>query len=149
MLNNTENNSILSWTSHPFKDYPRSSLLLVIFTVIIALSVWKIAVEIWEMPLFYYIGMTLFILSLITYLIPTTYTLTESKIFIRYWIIKIDKSYSDFRCFYSDKKGIMLGTFLKPRRLDAFRGTSLRFSKTRTEKSQLLEILEEKIGNKY
>ena len=149
MSNDIESNSILSWTSHPFKDYPRSSLLLVIFTVIIALSVWKIAVEIWEMPLFYYIGMTLFILSLITYIIPTTYTLTEDKIFIQYWIIKIEKSYSDFSCYYSDKRGIMLGTFLKPRRLDAFRGTSLRFSKARSEKIQLMEILEEKIGNKY
>jgi len=42
----------------------------------------------------------------------------------------------------------MLSTFKMPRNLDPFRGLSLRFSKTRNEKDELLIILEEKIGNK-
>ena len=148
MSNNTENIE-LKWTSHPLKDFPRSSMILVIFILIMAISLWKIAVVIWEMPLFYYLGMMLFLLSLITYFIPTTYILTNSKITIYYWLIKTEKLYSDFGCYYMDKKGIMLGTFKKPRRLDAFRGTSLRFSKSKLEKEKLLGILELKIGNKY
>jgi len=145
----SNNEPILTWTSHPFKDYPRSSLILVIFIIILAVSLWKIAVDLWDMPLFYYIGVFLFMLSLITYFIPTRYVFTETKITTHYWFIKIERSYSDFGCYYADSKGIMLGTFKKPRRLDAFRGTSLRFSKNREEKEQLLEILEEKIGNRY
>jgi hypothetical protein len=43
----------------------------------------------------------------------------------------------------------MLSTFKMPRRLDPFRGQSLRFSKTKAEKEQLLEILRNKIGKKY
>jgi hypothetical protein len=149
MLNNEDSPVDLKWTSHPLKDYPRSSLILIIFIVIMAISLWKIAVVIWEMPLFYYIGLTLFLLSLITYFIPTRYELSDHKITIFYLMIKVEKRYTDFGCYYQDNKGIMLGTFKKPRRLDPFRGTSLRFSKTRAEKEELLSILERKIGNKY
>ncbi len=149
MSNNTEQPINLTWTSHPFKDYPRSSLILVIFIMILAISLWKIAVEMWEMPLFYYLGMIIFLVSLITYFIPTRYELTDNKITIYYLMVKVEKRYEDFGCYYLDNKGVMLGTFKKPRRLDPFRGTSLRFSKDRSEKQQLLELLEIKIGNKY
>jgi hypothetical protein len=149
MSNNQPETIDLKWTSHPFKDYPRSSLLLVIFIIILAISLWKIAVLMWDMPLFYYLGMAIFLISLITYFIPTKYELDENKITITYLMIKVEKKYKDFGCYYLDNKGIMLGTFKKPRRLDPFRGTSLRFSKTRAEKSELLAILERKIGNRY
>jgi len=149
MSNKDQEKIKLQWTSHPFIDYPRNSIILVIFIIILAVSLWKIAVVFWEMPLFYYIGVIFILVSLITYFIPTTYILNEDKITIQYWLIKIEKKYSDFGCYYQDKKGIMLSTFKKPRRLDPFRGTSLRFSKTKSEKPELLKLLEKKIGNKY
>ncbi len=144
----SDSESKLKWVSYPFKDYPLISILLVVFIIIISLLIWKIAVVNWNMPLFYYIGMTLFILSLITYFIPTTYELLENKITIHYWFIKTERPYSHFGCYYIDKKGIMLSTFKMPRKLDAFRGLSLRFSKTREEKEELLNLLAMNIGNK-
>ena len=138
----------LKWVSYPFKDFPVSSALLIAFLIVISLLLWKITVVNWNMPLFFYLGMGLFILSLITYFIPTTYELHENKIRIHYWLIKADRPYSHFGCYYIDKKGVMLSTFKMPRKLDPFRGLSLRFSKTRNEKEELLKILEEKIGNK-
>lgn len=149
MSNEKKSEINLTWTSHPFKDYPRSSLILVIFIIILAVSLWKIAVSIWDMPLFYYLGMIIFLISLITYFIPTKYELDNNKITITYLMIKVEKRYEDFGCYYMDNKGVMLGTFKKPRRLDPFRGTSLRFSKTKAEKTELLSILEKKIGNRY
>ena len=83
-----------------------------------------------------------------TYFIPTRYEFYEYKILVWYAGIKIEKRYSDFKCYYADKKGVMLGTFMRPRRLDSFRGQSLRYSKTKKEKEQLLELLEQKIGNR-
>jgi len=144
----SDNESKLKWVSYPFKDYPLSSLLLVAFLVIISLLLWKITVVNWNMPLFYYLGITIFMLSLITYFIPTTYELMENIIVVHYWFIKTERPYSHFGCYYIDKKGIMLSTFKMPRKLDPFRGLSLRFSKTREEKEELLNILEMKIGNK-
>jgi len=139
----------LSWTSHPFIDFPISSVLLVIIIIIIAIILWKVAVVIWDMPLFYYLGFAIFVFSMITYFIPTRYDFYEMKIVIYYAMIKIERNYSDFKCFYSDKKGIMLGTFMKPRKLDSFRGQSIRFSKLQTEKEDLIKLLEKKIGNQY
>lgn len=144
----SDNEPRLKWVSYPFKDYPLSSLLLVTFLIVISLLLWKIAVVNWNMPLFFYLGMTLFILSLITYFIPTTYELMENNITVHYWFIKAERPYSHFGCYYADKKGIMLSTFKMPRKLDPFRGLSLRFSKTREEEEELLIILEKKIGKK-
>ena len=139
----------LSWTSHPFVDFPLTSIFLVIILIILAIILWKIAVVIWDMPLFYYLGFAIFVFSMITYFIPTRYEFFETKIVIYYAIIKVERHYSDFKCFYSDKKGIMLGTFMKPRKLDSFRGQSIRFSKLQTEKEDLIKLLEKKIGNQY
>ena len=139
----------LSWTSHPFIDFPLTSIFLVIFLIVLAVILWKVAVVIWDMPLFYYLGFAIFVFSMITYFIPTRYDFYEMKIVIYYAMIKIERNYSDFKCFYSDKKGIMLGTFMKPRKLDSFRGQSIRFSKHQTEKENLIQLLEKKIGNQY
>jgi len=144
----SDNEPRLKWVSYPFKDFPINSFLLVVFLIIISLLLWKIAVVNWNMPIFFYLGMVLFLLSLITYFIPTTYGLYEDRIVVHYWLFKAERPYSHFGCYYIDKKGVMLSTFKMPRKLDPFRGLSLRFSKTRSEKDDLLEILKEKIGNK-
>ena len=139
----------LSWTSHPFIDFPITSLVLIIIIIVIAIVLWKVAVVTWDMPLFYYLGFVIFVFSMITYFIPTRYEFYEMKIVIYYAMIKVERRYTDFKCFYADKKGIMLGTFRKPRKLDSFRGQSIRFSKHQTEKEDLIKLLEQKIGNKY
>ncbi|MDA3814081.1 MAG: hypothetical protein PF570_07505 [Candidatus Cloacimonetes bacterium] len=144
----SDNEPKLKWISYPFKDFPLSTVLLITFLIIISLLLWKITVINWNMPLFFYLGMGVFMLSLITYFIPTTYELFEEKIIVHYWLIKVERPYSHFGCYYIDKKGIMLSTFKMPRKLDPFRGLSLRFSKPRNEKDELVKILEDKIGNR-
>ena len=143
------NKPIISWTSHPFKDFPRSSILLLIFILVISIGLWKITFINWEMPLFFYLGLLVFIVTLIPYFIPTKYEFYDEKIIIFYLMIRIEKRYEEFGCFYADKKGVMLSTFKKPRRLDSFRGQSIRFSKNQTEKEELIKFLENKIGNRF
>jgi hypothetical protein len=70
----------------------------------------------------------------------------EDKIIVDYFVTKVRKNYEDYGCWYMDKRGVMLSTFKAPRRLDRFRGQSLRFSKDRTEKDKLISILETRIG---
>jgi hypothetical protein len=142
------NKPILSWTSHPFVDFPQNSVMLMIFLAVFGYIFWRVTVIAWEMPLYYYIGIFILLGSMTTYFIPTRYEFYEYKILVWYAGIKIEKRYSDFKCYYADKKGVMLGTFMRPRRLDSFRGQSLRYSKTKKEKEQLLELLEQKIGNR-
>jgi len=101
------------------------------------------------MPLFFYLGMLVFIVTLIPYFIPTRYEFYDEKIIIFYLMIRIEKRYEDYGCFYSDKKGVMLSTFKKPRRLDSFRGQSIRFSRDQSEKEELMKLLENKIGKRF
>lgn len=140
---------LLQWKSFPFAERPYVSLALCSFLILLSVLLYKITVIDWNYPIFYYGGMFLVIINLLPYFIVTEYNLLDSEIEIRYWFMKIKRNYSDFGCFYRDKRGIMLSTFKMPRRLDAFRGQSLRFSKDRAELDQLIDILKTKIGKEY
>ena len=139
------NKPILEWSSHPFFEKPLKSIILVTFLGFFSVIFWRLTVIHWQMPIFYALGMLYLLISLITYFIPTRYQLFDDKILIYYSSIKMIKKYSDFGCFYYDKKSVTLGTFKRPRRLDTFRGTMLRFSKNGQEKKELLEFLRTKI----
>jgi hypothetical protein len=140
---------LLSWKSWPFTERPATSVFLLSFLMLLAVLLYKITVISWAQPLYYILGMSLVLVNLLPYFIPTEYYLYEDKYVVRYLIMKISRPYSDFGCFYQDKRGIMLSTFKMPRRLDTFRGQSFRFSKTRSEVDKLNEILSAKVGKKY
>ncbi len=140
---------LLSWRSWPFVERPKTSVLLMAFLIFLAWFLWNLAVKQWQQPWFYLLGMLLVLGNLLPYFIPTTYYLYEYEIVIYYLFLKITRRYTDFGCFYSDKRGMTLSTFKLPRRLDAFRGQSLRYSKSQAEKEQLTEILTRKIGKQY
>lgn len=142
-------NLLLEWDSFPFAERPLTSFLLVIFLILLSYLLWTLVVVHWGYPLFYLGGMLLTIGNLLPYFIQTKYAICEDRIIIKYLFIKIDRKFSDFGCFYLDKRGLMLSTFKTPRRLDTFRGQSLRFSAKQTEKEQLITILKEKIGKQY
>ncbi|MBC8384158.1 MAG: hypothetical protein H8E57_01405 [Candidatus Cloacimonetes bacterium] len=143
------NKPLLNWISHPLRDFPVHSIILIIFSLILSIGLWHLTVIYWEMPLFFYLGILVFLVNLLPYFIPTEYEFFDSKIIIHYLMIKIEKNYTDFGCFYSDKKGILLSTFTRPRRLDNFRGQSIRFSKNQSEKDELIKLLLEKIGKQF
>ncbi len=140
---------ILSWRSWPFMERPLSSLLLIAFLCALALFLYWVTVENWHQPLYYILGMALVLANLLPYFILTEYELYEERFTVKYLFFRVSRPYSDFGCFYQDKRGIMLSTFKLPRRLDAFRGQSLRFSVRGEEREQLNLILSQKIGKKY
>ncbi|MBW6516682.1 MAG: hypothetical protein K0B81_08745 [Candidatus Cloacimonetes bacterium] len=144
----SSNEILLEWESFPLRENPQKSLFAVFILIAIFAILWYITIVLWQMPLFYILGIILVIVELLPYFIPTRYIMMENRFEVYYLSIKIEKRYEDFRCFYADDKGIMLGTFLRPRWLDKYRGQSLRFSKDKSEKEELLKLLERKIGNR-
>jgi hypothetical protein len=130
-------------------ERPLASSLLLIFLIFLTVFLYKLAVLDWQMPLFYFLGLALIYGNLLPYFIITEYFLYDREIMIRYIFFKVKRPWSDFGCFYKDKRGIMLSTFKMPRRLDPFRGQSLRFSKSQTEVAELIEFLIDKIGKQY
>ena len=147
-VNDKQENILLEWRSHPFLDFPKSSWLLMLFFAFMGIGLWHLTVLRWEQPIYDYLGLGILFFGTITYFIPTHYSFREQNIVIHYWLFKMVRNYDEFGCYYSDKKGVMLSTFKHPRRLDPFRGLNVRFSKNQTEKIELLEIIENKIGNK-
>ncbi len=87
--------------------------------------------------------------SLFAYFVPTFYKFYDDHLFIQVGIFKRERNYSEFKCFYADKKGVMLSTFNRPRGLDRFRGQSVRFTKKQAERDDIMQFLEEKIGNRF
>jgi hypothetical protein len=140
---------LLSWRSWPFVERPAHSIFLVSFLFLLSILLFGLTVIAWKMPLFYIGGMLLVLGNLLPYFIQTEYELYDNEIVIYYAMIKITRPYSQFGCFYKDKHGVMLSTFKMPRRLDPFRGQSLRFSKSRLEEPSLMAILRDKIGKEY
>ncbi len=140
---------LVSWKSWPFVERPIASLFLVLFLLFLTVFLYRLTVLGWQMPFFYFGGLILVYANLLPYFIITEYFLYDREIHIRYIFINIRRPWTDFGCYYQDKRGIMLSTFKMPRRLDPFRGQSLRFSKTKAEVPALLEFLDQKIGRKY
>jgi hypothetical protein len=140
---------LLEWNSFPFVERPWASFLLMIFLILLSFLLWKLAIVTWGYPIFYIGGMLLVIGSLLPYFIQTNYQVLDDTFVIRYFFLRIERKYCDFGCFYLDKRGVMLSTFKTPRRLDSFRGQSLRFSASQAEKEALITILKEKIGKQY
>ena len=153
MSNKEENKEIetplYAWTSFPFADRPLRSVMVCFVIALVAYILWQLAVVTWEQPLFYVLGLFILLGGLLPYFVPTSYYFYEEGFKVQYPIFKIEKPYKEYGCFYVDKMGIMLSTFKIPRRLDSFRGQSIRFSKTESERDDIIEFLKLKVGKQY
>jgi hypothetical protein len=138
------------FTSFPFIDRPRTSTLLIIFLVFLSLLLrWFIQNALLLPITWFWVSMLLILISIWSYFIPSRYIFYDTKVVAKYVFMKVQRPYKDFGCFYSDKHGVMLSTFKTPRRLDPFRGMSIRYSKDQLEKKELLDFLAIKIGKRY
>jgi predicted membrane protein len=150
MLSNPNKQSLVEkpiffWISFPLVEFPFQSLFVFAFLVLAAVFVYTITYN------FFWVLLALLFLftSLFSYFVPTYYEFYEDYVFIKVLVFKRERKYSEFKCFYADKKGVMLSTFARPRALDRFRGQSIRFTKEQQEREEVLRFLDEKIGNRF
>jgi len=137
--------ALIEWSSFPLLDYPKKSVLLIVLLFFIAYVLWNVTIVKWQQPLYYVLGVIILFIGIIPYFVSTKYEFYEDKFIVRYPFVKIEKKYSDYGSFYNDKNGVMISTFKQVSRLDAFRGQSVRFSKSRAEKEQIIEFLSTKL----
>ena len=135
----------ISWISFPLIEFPIQTLFLFCFLILVAFFVFTITHNL------FWVLLSLFFLftSLFSYFVPTYYEFYENYLFVKVLVFKRERKYSEFKCFYVDKKGVMLSTFARPRGLDRFRGQSIRFTKEQKEKEEVLKFLDDKIGNRF
>ena len=136
---------IYEWISFPFIDFPLSAAFVLAFFLLAAVFVYSITLNLFWVLL----SMIFLFSSLFSFFVPTYYEFYDDHVFVKVLVFKRERKYNEFKCFYADKKGVMLSTFNRPRGLDRFRGQSIRFTKKQDEKEQIMEFLDEKIGNRF
>ena len=83
----------------------------------------------------------IFLITLSTYFLPTTYTVDEKTVLIKFQFSVKKRNLSAFRMMYPGRRGVLLSPFLGPSRLENFRGFYLRYGKD--NKSEVDEFLAE------
>ena len=81
--------------------------------------------------------------SLTKFYFPTGYRLTADEITIKTTMQTLHKQWSAYRSCYPDKNGILLSPFVRPSRLENFRGIYLMFADNRDE---VIKFVKEQIG---
>ena len=131
----------LEWTCHPVKRKPLVSALVTLFIfVVVALVYYTTASR-----AFGVLAAVVMLASLAKFYFPTTYRLTYERITIKTTTQTLRKDWSIYRSCYPDKNGILLSPFVRPSRLENFRGIYLMFANNRDE---VTEFVKAHIGKK-
>ncbi|MBM3238502.1 hypothetical protein FJZ31_19585 [Candidatus Poribacteria bacterium] len=117
------------WVVHSLTENWKKSACLILFLLFIWCSIY------WMFQSFFYVILSVVVLlgSLSSFFLPVRYTFYSDKVTIHFFLGKRSKPWSVFNNYYVDKNGVLLSPFPKPSRLDAFRGTYIRFGGNRAE----------------
>lgn len=131
----------IEWTAHPVKRKPLVSVLVTFFIILVVVIVYYTM----NSKTFAILAMVIMFVSLAKFYFPTTYRLTRDRITIKTMTQTLHKDWSIYRSCYPDKNGILLSPFVRPSRLENFRGIYLIFSNNRDE---VINFVKAHIGKK-
>ena len=114
-----------TWKSHPAKERPVASVVVFILCLLIFYLVYNFT----KSPIMVFTAIVILFISLATFFLPTTYTITKGKVKIKYLFTNKDRNMTAFRAVYPGQKGVLLSPYLSPTRLENFRGFYLRYGK--------------------
>ena len=120
----------LSWTVHPLVENRRKSVLLVLFLAFLLFGIYwgfqSVSVAL--------LSATFLLGSLYKYFLPFHHQCEADKLIITSCCYRLERSWETFRSFYVDANGVLLSPFVRPTRLENFRGVYVRFGKHTPEK---------------
>ncbi|MFQ5498574.1 MAG: hypothetical protein ACE5FH_02775 [Candidatus Zixiibacteriota bacterium] len=119
----------LRWTSHPMKRRPLATLLLSLFILLVSFFIYLATESSW----FSLLGLVVLYVSTARFYWPTHYHLTDRDVTVKTSMQTVTKEWSAYRSCYPDKNGILLSPFMKPSRLENFRGIFLMFENNKDE----------------
>ncbi|UCE65615.1 MAG: hypothetical protein JSU85_12210 [Candidatus Zixiibacteriota bacterium] len=114
-----------------------------VFVLIFILIIFYFVYEITKEPFMVVIAALIFLVSLTTFFFPTTYTVDEKKVKLKYLFTLKERNLSAFRSVFPGRRGILLSPYLGPTRLENFRGFYLRYG--RDNKEEVDKVLAELI----
>jgi len=115
---------VLEWTTHPAKKNLKVTAAVSVFLVSLIVIVYYVTYSFWFMAL----GAAILFGSLASFFLPTRFRLTDEEIIVKSTAQKSIKKWAQFRSYYPDKNGVLLSPFIRPTRLENFRGVYIRFS---------------------
>ncbi len=125
----------LRWRSHPVvDDYPRSLGLIAVVTAV-CVGVWVSFDGIGYALL----AMAFLVGSLVRYFVPTHYELDAAGVSVRFLGHVRRVPWGQIRRFAVRREGVQMSPFERPSRLEAFRGTFVRFAGNRDEVVSFVE----------
>jgi len=124
-----ESGTGLEWTTHPMKKRPWVTVLVTVFILVIGAMVFSTT----ESKGFAVLALVVLFMSLAKFYLPTKYKLTEKYIIVKTTTQTIKKEWSMFRSFYPDKNGLLLSPFVRPTRMENFRGMYLIFNENKDQ----------------
>ncbi len=129
----------LEWSVLPFKENLKRSMIVVGIIIgsgfVVYLGFGDVFLGV--------LSVVILLVSLHTYFTRTTYCLTSKGVEIRSSLGRTFKSWSEFKRFHADGKGISLSPFEKPSRLEPFRSVRLLYGGNRED---VVEFVSKNIG---
>ncbi|MCP4632582.1 MAG: YcxB family protein [candidate division Zixibacteria bacterium] len=135
----SENNYSLSWTNHPATQSKKRTTIVVLFLVVVFAGVYYTTNSV------ILTGVAVLIMfgSLTSFFLPTKFGFNDDGIYIKTLSGRREFKWSKYRNFYPDKNGVFLSPFVRPTRLENFRGVYIRFTNNREE---VLEFVKKKLN---
>ncbi|SYZ74584.1 conserved hypothetical protein [Candidatus Zixiibacteriota bacterium] len=120
---------VMEWVCHPAKKNLARTVAVSLFIAVLVVMVYYMTYSVW----FAVLGFAILIGSLAAFYFPTRYRLTENEITVKSTIQTQKRKWTQYRSCYPDKNGVLLSPFLRPSRLENFRGLYIRFWNNRDE----------------
>jgi len=134
----TEAEVLYSWRVFPAEAHPKKTVFVASAIILLSLaSGWYAGAPLGVLAVLLLSG------SLWPFFMPTTYRFTTEGIEQQRWPTTQKRSWSYFRRFDVDPRGILMSPFKTPSRLDPFRGMYLL---TANDREELIAIIESKVG---
>ncbi len=127
--NRNSNDNAVEWVNHPAAVSWKRTLIVSIFLLVIFVTVYLTT----HSPLLTVVAVIIMVGSLSSFYIPTRYAMNQDGVEIRSLSGVKTYNWSRFRSCCPDSNGVFLSPFVKPSRLENFRGVYLRFSDNREE----------------
>ena len=128
-MSQNENTDYLEWSVFPFLEDTRRSAIVVSIVVAACVAVHLAFKDVFLTVL----SLAILLVSLHTFFTKTTYRLGEKGVTVRPVGVKTFKTWSAFKRYSADGKGVTLSPFAKPSRLDPFRSVRLLYGGNRDE----------------
>lgn len=129
----------LKWQSLPAKDSKPVIKVIAVLGFLLMLLVGFVELS--------WVGLIIaFLVSIIVFIqfvFPTTFTINDNTLIVEFLFSKKEYDFARIKSYYPDNTGVLLSPFIKPSRLENFRGIYVRYGKE--EKEKIIGLIKERV----